>query len=217
MDIPIVRLKGIFETLEYFVLELELMQSADLFDRLSTEGVMSEAQAKSVSRQLVEAVALCSRINIAHRDIKLSNVVFPLPNSEATEEAREDFFKVKLADFGMAGFIGADGRLRGRCGTPGYVAPEILKAWQQEGYSPNVDMFSVSNHRLHLENSVLNRCLRTQVGVVTYTLLCGYEPFYGTTDKQLIQANKMAHYEFHMPEWAHVSSEAKDFVSAMMH
>jgi serine/threonine protein kinase len=42
---------------------------------------------------------------------------------------------VKLADFGMAGFSGRDGRLKGRCGTPGYVAPDILKAGLNESYS----------------------------------------------------------------------------------
>jgi serine/threonine protein kinase len=51
-----------------------------------------------------------------------------------------------------------------------------------------------------------------QVGVVAYTLLCGYEPFYGVTDKQLISANKLAEYEFHDPEWTRISAEAKDLV-----
>lgn len=53
-----------------------------------------------------------------------------------------------------------------------------------------------------------------QVGVVAYTLLCGYEPFYGVTDKQLIAANKLAEYEFHDPEWTRISAEAKDLVSS---
>ena len=89
----------------------------------------------------------------------------------------------------MTGFRDTDGRLRGRCGTPGYVAPDILKAGVHEGYSINVDMFSI--------------------GVVAYTLLCGYEPFYGTDDTQLIKANKSVHYEFHLPEWGDISDDAK--------
>lgn len=47
---------------------------------------------------------------------------------------------------------------------------------------------------------------------MAYTLLCGYEPFYGVTDKQLIAANKLAEYEFHEPEWTRISHEAKDLV-----
>ena len=53
----------------------------------------------------------------------------------------------------MAGFVAQDGKLRGRCGTPGYVAPDILHAGVHEGYTLNVDIFSV--------------------GVVAYILLCG--------------------------------------------
>lgn len=105
--------------------------------------------------------------------------------------------EIKLADFGMAGFISPEtDSLRGRCGTPGYVAPEILKAQIRDSYPSNVDMFSI--------------------GVVAYTLLCGYEPFYGQNDRDLIHSNRKANYEFHLPEWKDVSNEAKDLVSKMM-
>ena len=83
-----------------------------------------------------------------------------------------------LVDFGMAATVGAeDGLLRGRCGTPGYVAPEILRAGVHEGYANNVDAFSS--------------------GAVLYALLCGYEPFYGDDDRQLVAANREARVEFH--------------------
>ena len=95
----------------------------------------------------------------------------------------ECILKLKFyLDFGMAGFKDKENLLRGRCGTPGYVAPDILKAGVHEGYPLNVDMFSI--------------------GVVIYTLLCGYEPFYGTDDAQLIKSNKNVNYEFHLPEWS---------------
>jgi serine/threonine protein kinase len=63
-------------------------------------------------------------------------------DSDAEAEDADEIV-VKLADFGMAGFIGRDGRLRGRCGTPGYVAPDIINAQPHESYHMNVDMFSV--------------------------------------------------------------------------
>ena len=56
-----------------------------------------------------------------------------------------------------------DGLVRGRCGTPGYVAPEVLRAGPNEGYANRVDMFGA--------------------GAVIYALLCGYEPFFGANDK----------------------------------
>lgn len=55
------------------------------------------------------------------------------------------------------------------------------------------------------------------VGVVAYVLLCGYEPFYGTDDQTLIQANKNVDYQFHDPEWKNVSEDAKDFIRRTFH
>ncbi|KAJ8520776.1 hypothetical protein ON010_g17898 [Phytophthora cinnamomi] len=79
------------------------------------------------------------------------------------------------------------------CGTPGFVAPEILSAGKGEAYPSGVDMFSA--------------------GVVAYTMLCGYEPFFGVNDEELIQMNKRVDYEFEEPEWASISDEAKDMAS----
>ena len=182
---PVVSIFSVFETIEGFAVEMELMEQWDLFDKLSKDGVFTEDLAKHVVLQLIDAVALCNSLGIAHRDVKLSNVTFPRRTQYDLEEESElarilgsrvgtgtgtatgqhhpplspPTLFVKLADFGMAGFIGTDNALKGRCGTPGYVAPEILKANAHESYGLNVDMFSI--------------------GVVAYTMLSGYEPFYG--------------------------------------
>jgi serine/threonine protein kinase len=104
---------------------------------------------------------------------------------------------VKVADFGMAAFVGVDGHVRGRCGTPGYVAPEIFSAGLHGGYSNKVDVFST--------------------GVTLYVMLCGYEPFYGQTEAELVAANKKAeNVEFPEEDWAQVSPEAIDLVKRMM-
>lgn len=198
---PVVQIFGAFETIDGFALELELMQHKDLFDKLSTEGLFTEEQVQDVVCQLVEAVLLCWKCGIAHRDIKLSNITFPLEcttdnvqqDVQHQGEVQQKRIHIKLADFGMAGFQSTDGKLRGRCGTPGYVAPDILRAGCNESYSLNVDMFSV--------------------GVVAYILLCGYEPFYGTNDEDLIRCNKHVEYEFQDPEWSNISANAKDWIA----
>ncbi|CAN0306824.1 unnamed protein product, partial [Laminaria digitata] len=128
----------------------------------------------------------CNQHGFCHRDVKLSNLLYPGPASSHGPES------VLLADFGMATTAGRDGLVRGRCGTSGYVAPEILKAKKQEGYGMNVDVFSA--------------------GVVLYVCLCGYEPFFGVNEEQLIAANKKAVFEFHTVEWCGVSDSAKDLV-----
>jgi hypothetical protein len=202
---PIVQIYGAFETMDGFAFELELMQHIDLYDKLSLGGLFTESETREVVIQLIDAISLCLDTGIAHRDVKLSNITFPLPDNKRTSPSSSSSSSpspviesnkttIKLADFGMAGFAGLDGKLRGRCGTPGYVAPDILNASAHESYDMNVDMFSV--------------------GVCAYTLLCGYEPFYGADDKELIKSNRTVDFAFHDPEWTHISAECKDFIES---
>ena len=145
------------------------MAHSDLFDLLAKDGPMSQRSVAHIIRQLVEAIAVCNQFGIAHRDVKLSNITFkpfagpPAIVSQLTEqhmaEARngvmhhlrtkhelsERLLDVKLADFGMAGFTDSNHMLSGRCGTPGYVAPDIFQAAKSGSYHMNVDMFSVSD------------------------------------------------------------------------
>ena len=194
----IVRLLSVFETQEMLVLELELMRGGDMFDVLAETGCLTESKAAILITELVESIRFCRQQGVAHRDVKLSNLALtaPLTSDNPIEDDGLQLGSLRLADFGMAALIQSDGKLRGRCGTPGYVAPEILIAGKHESYSSMVDMFST--------------------GVVLYTILCGYEPFYGVTDKELVLANKTGVFEFHDPEWTSISAEAKDLVSKMM-
>ena len=58
----------------------------------------------------------------------------------------------------------------------------------------------------------------SQIGVVAYTLLCGYEPFYGADNADLLRANKAVEYLFHSPEWddCNISHSAKDFIASCL-
>ena len=113
-----------------FVIDMELMQPTDLFQKLCEHGRgFKEYQVKHIAIQLVQAVAMLEACSISHRDIKLSNVTFPVRLNEELavsgqqSKSKHKPMQIKLADFGMAGFVEKDGFLRGRCGTPGYVAP----------------------------------------------------------------------------------------------
>ncbi|XP_048878711.1 calcium/calmodulin-dependent protein kinase type 1D-like isoform X2 [Brienomyrus brachyistius] len=79
------------------------------------------------------------------------------------------------------------------CGTPAYVAPEILA---QKHYSKTVDCWSI--------------------GVITYILLCGYPPFYEENETKLYAKIMKAQYEFDSPFWDDISESAKDFIRNMM-
>lgn len=79
------------------------------------------------------------------------------------------------------------------CGTPGYVAPEIVK---QKKYGPEVDVWSL--------------------GVVLYIMLCGFPPFFHPERKELFEIIKKAKYDFPSPWWDAVSPEAKDLIKRML-
>ncbi|GAA6042488.1 hypothetical protein JCM8097_003053 [Rhodosporidiobolus ruineniae] len=98
-----------------------------------------------------------------------------------------------IADFGIAKHINPGEELTSLAGSPGYAAPEVLL---KQGHGMPVDLWSV--------------------GVITYTLLCGYIPFRATDTEQLIEECKVAKLEFHDRYWKKISPDAKAFVSALV-
>jgi calcium/calmodulin-dependent protein kinase I len=167
------KLRGFFETSDNIVMELELLEGTDLFEYVSSKGVLGEDEAALIIRDVLTSLEAMNRVGLAHRDVKPANVLMCC--------REKDGVSVKVGDFGMSTFVGVDGLIRGRCGTPGYVAPEILSAGSHVGYGNKVDVFSA--------------------GVTLFVMLCGYEPFYGVTDKELIEANKRAVIDFPESDW----------------
>lgn len=184
------QIRGFFETSEKVVIELELLDGKDLFEYISSKGVLDEQEAGFIIRDVLVALNSMSEAGIAHRDIKPANILMTKCDESKCGTS------VKIGDFGMSTLVGVDGLVRGRCGSPGYVAPEILKADAGEGYRNQVDIFSA--------------------GVTLYLMLCGYEPFYGESEKELIKANKKAHIDFPDSEWSKISPEAKALVAQML-
>lgn len=182
------KLRSFFETSDNVVLELELLEGTDLFDYISQKGMLKEEEAALITHDILQSVEAMNRVGLAHRDMKPANIL--MCNRE------KDNVSVKVGDFGMSTFVGVDGLLRGRCGTPGYVAPEILTSKSGVGYGNQVDVFSA--------------------GVVLYVMLCGYEPYYGESEMALIEANKRAIVGFPEGDWQGVSEEARDLICQML-
>jgi serine/threonine protein kinase len=196
------RIRGFFETADKVVLELELLEGTDLFKYISSKNVLKEPEAALILRDVLSCLDAMSKVGLAHRDVKPANILIcrefqrtNCSNGRALSSTMAP--RVKVGDFGMAAFCGVDGQVRGRCGTPGYVAPEIFTAGIYGGYGNKVDVFSA--------------------GVTLYVMLCGYEPFYGETDDELKAANKAAVIDFPSEDWANVSASAQDLVKQMMH
>ncbi|XP_054031351.1 calcium/calmodulin-dependent protein kinase type IV [Dryobates pubescens] len=101
---------------------------------------------------------------------------------------------LKIGDFGLSKIVDEQDTMKTVCGTPGYCAPEILQGCP---YGPEVDMWSV--------------------GVITYILLCGFEPFFDPRGDQYMYSRILTcDYEFVSPWWDEVSLNAKDLVRKLI-
>ncbi|KAK5583786.1 hypothetical protein RB653_005386 [Dictyostelium firmibasis] len=180
----IIALKELFDTPEKLYLVMELVTGGELFDKIVEKGSYSEADAANLVKKIVSAVGYLHDLNIVHRDLKPENLLL---------KSKENHLEVAIADFGLSKIIGQTLVMQTACGTPSYVAPEVLNA---TGYDKEVDMWSI--------------------GVITYILLCGFPPFYGDTVPEIFEQIMEANYEFPEEYWGSVSNEAKDFIRKLL-
>jgi len=178
----IIALHDVFEDSERIYLVLELVTGGELFDQIVSRGVYSERDAASVIHQILEAVGYMHSNGIAHRDLKPENLLCGGPDGR----------QIKVTDFGLSKDFGK-GNLRTSCGTPDYVAPEVLKG---QTYDNSVDIWSI--------------------GVICYILLCGFPPFYGKNDQQIFEKILKANYDFPSPDWDEITDDAKEFIQAIL-
>jgi calcium/calmodulin-dependent protein kinase I len=108
-------------------------------------------------------------------------------------QSESDDSDIKIADFGFAKKVKAPNSLTTQCGTPGYVAPEILEG---KAYDTQADMWSL--------------------GVIVYILLGGYPPFIEQNQRELFRKIRKGQYEFHDEYWGQVSAEAKTMISKLL-
>ena len=98
---------------ELFIVQ-ELCTGGDLFDMINMRGPLSEHDSRAMFLELASAVAYCHELKISHRDLKAENILF---------DSRGN---LKLADFGLCQIMKDGSALKTRCGSPDYVAPEII-------------------------------------------------------------------------------------------
>lgn len=180
----IIRLYDTFEEPQYYYLVTELLEGGELFDRIVSKAYYNEKEARDVCKILFEAMAYCHSKQIAHRDLKPENLLLVSTTNDS---------EIKIADFGFAKKAPNDACLRTQCGTPGYVAPEILEGVP---YGVKADMWSL--------------------GVIVYILLGGYPPFVEQNQRELFRKIRKGQFEFHEEYWGCVSTEAKGLISALL-
>eukprot|EP01102_Stenamoeba_stenopodia_P008949 TRINITY_DN2619_c0_g1_i1.p1 TRINITY_DN2619_c0_g1~~TRINITY_DN2619_c0_g1_i1.p1 ORF type:complete len:443 (+),score=130.49 TRINITY_DN2619_c0_g1_i1:195-1523(+) len=180
----VIKLVAIFEDEKFLYLVMELVTGGELFDKIVEKGSYTEKEAAVLVRKMVDAIGYLHEQGIAHRDLKPENLLLKSP---------KDITEVKIADFGLSRMIDQSKMMQTACGTPGYVAPEVLQA---QGYGFEVDMWSI--------------------GVITYILLCGFPPFYAEELPELFEQILKAQYTFHEEYWGHVSKTAKNFIDSLL-
>eukprot|EP00833_Pecoramyces_ruminatium_P004534 jgi/Orpsp1_1/1178566/evm.model.c7180000065881.1 len=180
----IICLKEFYESERDIYLVTDLARGGELFDHIIEKGSFTEKDAAHLVKQILEAVNYMHKKNIVHRDLKPENLLF----KDKSEES-----PLMVTDFGLSKFTEASSLLNTSCGTPGYVAPEIIS---RKGHGIAVDLWSI--------------------GVITYVLLCGYQPFYGDDQAQLFKAILEADYVFEKEYWGEISSDAKDFIRKLL-
>ncbi|XP_067915653.1 calcium/calmodulin-dependent protein kinase type 1D isoform X2 [Heterodontus francisci] len=180
----IVALEDIYESPNHLYLVMQLVSGGELFDRIVEKGFYTEKDASTLIRQVLDAVQYLHKMCIVHRDLKPENLLYFSPDEES---------KIMISDFGLSKMEGTGDVMSTACGTPGYVAPEVLA---QKPYSKAVDCWSI--------------------GVISYILLCGYPPFYDENDSRLFEQILKAEYEFDCPYWDDISESAKDFIKRLM-
>ncbi|XP_076231515.1 calcium/calmodulin-dependent protein kinase I isoform X3 [Calliopsis andreniformis] len=179
----IVQLLETFEDKHKVYLVMELVTGGELFDRIVEKGSYTEKDASGLIRQVLEAVDYMHEQGVVHRDLKPENLLYYSPDEDS---------KIMISDFGLSKMEDS-GIMATACGTPGYVAPEVLA---QKPYGKAVDVWSI--------------------GVISYILLCGYPPFYDENDANLFAQILKGEFEFDSPYWDDISDSAKDFIHKLM-
>jgi len=181
----VIKLYEIYDESKKMQLVMELVQGGELFDKIVAMGNYSEKSAAKVMHQLCGALEYMHAKDVVHRDLKPENILL---------ESQLDDADIKVADFGLARVVSNKDMMKTACGTPGYVAPEVL---QNKGYTGGaVDCWSV--------------------GVILYILLCGFPPFYEEELPALFEQILKARYDFPSPWWDNISKDAKDLVQGLL-
>ncbi|CDH50159.1 protein serine threonine kinase [Lichtheimia corymbifera JMRC:FSU:9682] len=181
----IVRFHSCFEDAHNVYLIVELCDNKTLSELIKRRQRLTEAETRYFLIQVLGACRYMHDNRVIHRDIKLSNVFL------------DRNMDVKIGDFGLSALlVNAQDRKKTVCGTPNYIAPEIL--FSKSGHDHKVDMWSI--------------------GVLMFTLLVGRHPFQQKDVKQIYKKIKQNYNEpsYEFPSSLNISEDAKDLVKKLL-
>ncbi|XP_043937988.1 serine/threonine-protein kinase H1 [Protopterus annectens] len=182
----IIQLIEVFETQDRVYMVMELATGGELFDRIIAKGSFTERDATRVLQMVLDGVKYLHTLGITHRDLKPENLLYYHPGADS---------KIMITDFGLASARkkGDDYMMKTTCGTPEYIAPEVLV---RKAYTNSVDMWAL--------------------GVVSYILLSGTMPFEDDNRTRLYRQILKGKYSYSGEPWPNVSNLAKDFIDRLL-
>ncbi|XP_048887275.1 serine/threonine-protein kinase 33 isoform X1 [Brienomyrus brachyistius] len=188
----VIHLEEVFETPKRTYLVTELCEGGELKELLQKKQCFTEEETRHVISSLAEAIVYLHKMDIVHRDLKLENILVKSYHSTDGNE----MFNIKVTDFGLSvqkGGVGSENMLQATCGTPVYMAPEVISA---HDYSQQCDVWSI--------------------GVIMYMLLCGEPPFMSSSEDKLFEIITKGELVFTVPIWDTISHGAKKVLCCLL-
>lgn len=178
----IVRFRDLKKSAAHFYLVLEYCAGGDLSQFLREKGRVQEETARRFLTQIAEGLSVLHQVNVLHRDLKPQNILLSDSSMDPV---------LKIADFGFARALPPQDMAATVCGSPLYMAPEILR---HEPYDAKADLWSV--------------------GAILFELLMGRTPFSGANPMQLLaNIEKSPELSF---EGVQLSPEGQKFLRALL-
>jgi serine/threonine protein kinase len=174
----IIRLFEVFEDALHILIVMEFAAGGDLLRYLKQRGRLPEAEARDMFRQIVYGLGHIHSRCVLHRDIKLDNILLDTEGG------------VKICDFGVSKIYPRGVVIKEQCGTPAYIAPEVITNEGYEGYY--IDHWSL--------------------GIVLYAMLFAAVPFKGDNMSEMLSTIRSTPLTF--PE--SISLEAKDLLAGLL-
>ncbi|TIA92331.1 hypothetical protein E3P99_00627 [Wallemia hederae] len=183
----IARFCDIFEDDQVIYLVIEFAAGGDLLDYIINRGGLSERETKDIARQMCLAMAYTHEKGITHRDLKPENILLCTKDTELPQ--------IKITDFGLAKAVDSQTHLKTMCGTPSYLAPEVVLK-RPEGYDQAVDSWST--------------------GVIIYAMLTNSSPFEEHEEEPLHERVQKRRVDYNVLRQMKMSENAIDFISKLL-
>ncbi|UJR10836.1 hypothetical protein I4U23_015023 [Adineta vaga] len=187
----LIHLHEVLESSQNLYLIIELCEGGELGGYVKTHGPLPEQTVKHIMSKLINALHYLHKIDVVHRDLKLENILL-----KKTPSGKTDIFDIRVTDFGLSSkksITSTDSLFNDYCGTPLYMAPEIL---ENKNYSALCDVWAM--------------------GVIMFYLICGRHPYVAHDERRLLEIIRSTTLRFDVEKFRNISSQGIDFLQGML-